>query len=556
MRASSNQLCANDCWTNAAIGHSPARDGASVTTGPGADGAGLPDRVSMENITKCFGATRANVDVCFDLEPGEAHALLGENGAGKSTLMSILFGLLTPDEGRIVLGGEPVQFRSPADALRRGIGMVHQHFMLVPTLTVAENVAIGTRHGRRPTFPRRYVEAGVADVAASFGLDLDPCAIVADLSVEDKQRVEIVRLLYRGARTIILDEPTAALGSAQVKQLLGTLQTLRAAGRSIVIVTHKLDEVMHIADRATVLKAGRVTVSSRRAEFTKQTLAAAMFDEIPEARPRARKVDLSASPRLQIEGLVVSATYGRHALRGLDLRVAPGEIVGVAGVADNGQTELADAIAGMIHIDGGAIKLDGADISDRQPLERREFGISIIPEDRHQAGLVLDMTVAENLALSMVPAGRISRHGLLLRQALREHARELAEVFDIRPPDPDRRVLQLSGGNQQKVVVARELARSPQLLVASSPTRGLDLSAAMAIHRHIEEAASRGCAVLVVSPDLDEILTLADRIVVLFKGRIVYEIARAEASIEALGLAMTGHVPDAEPAADGMGAAR
>ncbi|HKG04485.1 MAG TPA: ABC transporter ATP-binding protein [Conexibacter sp.] len=501
--------------------------------------------IRMEGITKRYGALVANDGIDFDVASGEVHALLGENGAGKSTLMGIMFGLLTPDAGRIVHGGREVRFASPADALRRGIGMVHQHFMLVPTLTVAENVVIGSRPSHDMRFRRRELEAAVGEVAERHNLHVDPRAYVRDLSVEDQQRVEIVRLLYRGANTLILDEPTAALGSAQVKVLLATLKQLQASGRSIVIVTHKLDEVMAIADRATVLKGGRNAASLERSAFEQRAFTQAMFDAMPDPVPHERHIALDAAPRIAIEGLTVASSTGRPALRGLDLELRPGEIVGLAGVAGNGQTELLDAIAGVAHVESGTIAVDGADIVSQRPLERRERGIRVIPEDRHDAGLVLEMTVAENLALTMVPAGEASRHGLLRRREIRAHAEQLLERFDVRPGDPDRRVHELSGGNQQKVVVARELSGAPRVVIASCPTRGLDISAAASIHRQIESAAADGCAVLVISPDLDEVLALADRVAVIFEGRIVHDVPREQASSEAIGLAMVGQAPGA-----------
>jgi simple sugar transport system ATP-binding protein len=500
---------------------------------------GVP-HIAMERIAKRFGATVANADVSFELRPGEVHALLGENGAGKSTLMSILYGLIAPDEGRIALDGRAVRFASPADALRAGIGMVHQHFMLVPSMTVAENVVIGSRSSTGLSLRPRRIEVAVAEVATRYGLDVDPGARVADLPVEDRQRVELVRLLYRGASTLILDEPTAALGSTHVQALLETIRSLRAAGRSIVMVTHKLDEVMAVADRATVLRGGRSVTTFSRVDLDRGGLTRAMFGALPAPEPPPLRAVAPGPSRLEISGLVVRGGDGRELLRGLDLSVRPGEIVGVAGVAGNGQSELVEAVAGVLAVDAGTIRIGEADITRLSPRDRHRAGLSVIPEDRHHAGLVLDMTAAENLALALVPAGAVSRRGLLRRDEIDRRARELIAAFDVRPADPHRPVAQLSGGNQQKLVVARELARRPRVLVAASPTRGLDLEAAASIHRSIADAAREGCAVVVTSPDLDELLALADRIVVVFEGRVAHDVTRADATVQALGTAMVG----------------
>ncbi len=507
-----------------------------------------PAEVWMSDIHKNFGDTAANAGISVRFAPGEVHAVLGENGAGKSTLMNILFGLLKPDSGVIRLGDREVRFGSPADALKERISMVHQHFMLVPTLTVAENVAIGSRPSFAPRFRRSAVAEEVGDVASSYGLDVDPNALVRDLPVEVQQRVEIVRLLYRGARVLLLDEPTAALGTAQVGALLEIIDRLRDRGHTVVLTTHKFDEVLSIADRVTILRGGQDVASFSRPEFDRDAFTEAMFDTTkkPSSRVKLDSKPIGSSPVLTVSGLRIESANGGQALRGVNLRVHPGEIVGLAGVAGNGQSKLVQAIAGITDVESGTIELSGRDITDAKPLERHRLGLSVIPEDRQHSGLVLDMTIAENLVLAKVPSGDASTGGWLDRRSIASEARRLLEEYDVRPPDPTKTARQLSGGNQQKVVVARELSREPRLLVAASPTRGLDIFAAESVHAQLEAAARRGCGILVSSPDLDELLSVADRIVVILRGRIVLDIPIAEASTEVLGRAMTGQVQDAE----------
>jgi simple sugar transport system ATP-binding protein len=495
--------------------------------------------IELRGITKTFGATIANYEVDFDLRPGEIHALLGENGAGKTTLMSILFGLVLPDEGEIRLGGEPVTFSSPHDALQRGIGMVHQHFMLVPGFTVAQNVVLGSVSPWNMNLRRASIERSVAEAADHFGMSIDPRKRIRDLPIDVQQRVEILKLLYRGARALILDEPTSTLGPAQVETLFGILRDLRESGHAVVIVTHKLAEVMQIADRVTVLKGGRKSMTVERGSFDEHSLALAMTGrELQELPPRTPVEE--DRPLIEVRNLRTQDRRGHHVVDGVSFSVRAGEILGVAGVEGNGQRELVETLAGVLHPSEGEVLVDGADITRALPAARHEHGLSAIPEDRHGWGLVLDMTIAENLALAAVPEGRYTRYGLLRRRAIRSEARKLLEQYDVRPPDPDLRAGSLSGGTQQKVVLARELGRQPKVLVAAQPTQGLDVGAADYVQRCLLDVRERGGAVVLVSNDLDELLKLSDSLIVLYRGRVYYEAPVAAVSIRSLALAMAG----------------
>jgi simple sugar transport system ATP-binding protein len=495
--------------------------------------------IELRGITKTYGAVVANKDVDFDLARGEIHALLGENGAGKTTLMSILFGLVTPDEGEILLGGEHVSFASPHDALQRGIGMVHQHFMLVPNFTVAENVVLGSVSAWNTALRRSAIERSVAEASERFGMAIDPRRRIRDLPIDVQQRVEILKLLYRGARALILDEPTSTLGPAQIETLFAILRDLRESGHAVVIVTHKLNEVMQIADRVTVLKNGRKTVTVERGSFDEHSLALAMTGRELEDLPPRTKVE-EDRPLLEVRNLRTQARGGHDVVDGVSFTVSAGEILGVAGVEGNGQSELVQTLAGVLHPTDGEILVDGVDVTRAHPSTLHERGLSAIPEDRHGWGLVLDMSAAENLALAAVPEGRFTRYGLLRRRAIQAQARKLLEQYDVRPADPDLRVASLSGGNQQKLVLARELGRQPKVLVAAQPTQGLDVGAADDVQRCLLDVRERGGAVVLVSNDLDELLKLSDSLIVLYRGRVNYESSRADVSIRTLALAMAG----------------
>jgi ABC-type uncharacterized transport system ATPase subunit len=496
--------------------------------------------IQMSGIAKRFGSVVALDGVDFGLRQGEIHVLLGENGAGKTTLMRILFGMLRPDAGSIMIGGQEVHFRSPRDALARRIGMVHQHFMLVPNMTVAENVVIGSRPAWHLRFSPAQVREEVRRAAASFHLELDVARPVGDLSVDLQQRVEILKLLYRGAETLILDEPTGALGPNEVRRLFQTLQDLRGRGHSIVVITHKLSEAVEVADRVTVLRSGRVVTTVARGDFDEGVLARAMLGHELRAVSKAEDGDGARSPRLEVRDLVVNADHGHRAIDGVSLTVMGGEILGVAGVEGNGQVELAQALAGLRKPVSGRVAIDGVEVSLADPRHVHARGVSVVSENRLQWDLVLDLTLAENLALGAVASGRYSRLGLLHRQRIKADARKLLRQFDVRPPDPNLPAAALSGGNQQKLVLARELARQPGVLIVSQPTRGLDMGATEFVHQQLLALRDQGGAVLLISLDLDELLTLSDRVVVLYRGRIVYHRGAGEVTMDEIAAAMTG----------------
>ena len=494
----------------------------------------------MRGIVKRFGSTLANDRVDFTLEPGEIHALLGENGAGKTTLMSILFGLLQPDEGEIFLQGESVTLPSPREALDRKIGMVHQHFMLIPDFTVAENVVFGTRPIRELAFKRPEVEREVAEVTDRYGMRLDPSATVGDLSIDVQQRVEIVKLLYRGAETLILDEPTAVLGPAETSHLFETLQELRGRGHSVVIITHKLGEVMRIADRVTVLRAGKLASVSERGGFDEHQLAVAMIGHDLPPLPEGHGTKRTDEPVLQVHELNVPSDRERRSVDDVSFEIHGGEILGLVGVEGNGQVELVQALSGVRQPSSGSITVDGRELSGKRPAHFYDAGVAVVTEDRNRWDLIGDLSVADNLALSEVRAGRYSRMGILSRRRIQRDAQRLLEDYDVRPPNPSLRASSLSGGNQQKVVMARELSRDPRVLIASQPTRGLDVGATDFVFRQLTRLRDNGCAVLLNATDLEEIMALADRVIVFYRGRIALASPTSELSVSQVAAAMTG----------------
>jgi general nucleoside transport system ATP-binding protein len=492
--------------------------------------------VALRNITRRFGRLIANDDVSLDLAPGEIHALVGENGAGKTTLMRILYGLLQPDTGRIELEGRPARIRHPQDAMRLGLGMVHQHFMLVETLTVAENVTLGREpHARLGLFRRAAAEARVADLAGRHGLPADPRARVSALSVGAQQRIEILKALHHGARILILDEPTAVLTPQEVDELFQVLRSLKADGASIVLITHKLAEVRAIADRVTVMRAGRVAGSGSASELTTERIAEMMVGRvIPPLRSPARD---PGEPLLEVRGLEVLDDRKLPAVREVSLVVRAGEIVGIAGVEGNGQLELVESLAGLRGPTGGEIRIGGRRCSGRSAREHFDAGMAHIPSDRLRRAIVADMSLAENLELG-APRGA---HGPWLDpRRLARDALPLLREYDVRPADPTARAGQLSGGNQQKLVAARELSRDARVLIVAHPTRGLDLGAIDFLHRRLLAERDKGRAVLLVSSELSEILTLSDRVLVLYGGRIVHETTATATDERTLGLYMTG----------------
>ncbi|HJU66643.1 MAG TPA: ABC transporter ATP-binding protein [Gemmatimonadaceae bacterium] len=525
----------------------------------------LPLAVRMSGIHKSFGPVRANRGAQLEVGAREIHALVGENGAGKSTLMRLLAGLYAPDAGTIEIatpGGElrDVTGWSTADAIKAGVGMVHQHFMLVRTLTVAENVVLG----------REPVRAGMLDVARAindvrrigeqYGLRVEPARLVGELSVGEAQRVEILKTLFRGARILILDEPTAVLSPLEVKELWGVLRRLRDDGATIVLITHKLDEVMDISDRITVMRQGETVTRMETSEATPDSIARAMVGRDVELMgtrhaERGSAVNPSSSvlvPRssLSVENLVV-LNRGLRAVDGVSLSVAPGEILGIAGVEGNGQTELIEAIAGLRAVEAGTITLGQRNVTTASVRDRTESGLAHIPEDRHRRGLVLDYSVADNLILGdQHKYARGARNAWALDDVrIGANAQDEIRRFDIRPPDSVLPARSLSGGNQQKIVIAREMGGAYDVLLASQPTRGVDVGAIEFIHGQIRAAREAGKAILLVSAELSEILALADRVAVMYGGRIVAILPRHEATEERLGPLMTGATDMPRPAA-------
>jgi simple sugar transport system ATP-binding protein len=493
----------------------------------------------MRGITKRFPGVVANEDVDFEAAAGEVHALLGENGAGKTTLMNVLTGLYRPDEGEISLYGEPVQFHSPRDALDAGIGMVHQHFRLVEPLTVAENVLLGW-HAPRFWMQARAGRRSVLEISDSLGLHVDPDARIWQLSVGEQQRVEIVKAVFRGSRVLILDEPTAVLTPQEAEQLFDTLRVIAREGNAVIVITHKLHEVMAVADRITVLRGGRQVGTVVTSEATPRSLAGLMVGrEVAEPRRVVRETP-PGEARLVVDGISVAGDRGGLAVADVSLEVLSGEIVGVAGVAGNGQRELAEGIYGIRGLESGAVRVDGRTLRPGDPRAAIAAGVAHVPEDRLGTGLAPGLSIATNVSLKRYRRPPVSKGPVLLVRRMRELARALIERYDVKAPGPDAPARNLSGGNLQKLVLGREFEGSPRVLIAAQPTRGLDVGAIETVHGYLRAAAAEGVAVLLVSEDLDEILALADRVVVMYEGRIVGEADPEQTAVEEIGLLMAG----------------
>jgi general nucleoside transport system ATP-binding protein len=490
-------------------------------TVPPVEEPGHVPALEMRGITKRYPGVLANDHIDLTIRPGEIHALLGENGAGKSTLMNILYGLATPDEGEILLDGQPVKITGPSDAIARGINMVHQHFMLVPVFTVAENILLGEETMRGPVLlDRREARRRIIELGRRFGFEVEPDANVGSLSVGWQQRVEILKALYRDARILVLDEPTAVLTPQETIEIFAVLRKLAEAGHSIVFISHKLYEVLEVADRITVIRRGRVVGERRPSETNEADLAALMV-----GRDVQLTVDRGEShpgeTLLRVDGLHVKDDRGSEVVRGVDLEVRKGEILGIAGVAGNGQDELVEAITGLRRPASGRVMLGGSDVTGKSPRDLHQLGVAFVPSDRHRLGLVLSYPVEDNLILTDYFSSRYCRGFVRDEAAIERNAAEAIAEFDIRAIGGDAPCGTLSGGNQQKVVIAREFDRDVSLLVLDQPTRGLDVGSIEFIHRQTIKKRDAGAAVLLVSAELDEVLELSDRVAVMYRGEIV-----------------------------------
>ena len=495
--------------------------------------------IEMREITKIFGQFVANDKINLHLRRGEIHALLGENGAGKSTLMNMLAGLLEPTSGEIAVNGQVVKLDSPSKAASLGIGMVHQHFMLVEAFTVAENIILGSEITKNGVLDIKKAIKEIKELSEKYGLAVDPSAKIEDISVGAQQRVEILKTLYRGADILIFDEPTAVLTPAEIDELMIIMKNLVKEGKSIILITHKLDEIRAVSDRVTVIRRGKSIETVEIAGATNQDLAEMMVGRsvsftTEKNPPQPKEVILS------IKDLVVNENRGIPAVKNLSLDVRAGEIVGIAGIDGNGQSELIQAITGLRKVKSGTINIKGKDVVGLPPRKITEMKVSHVPEDRHRDGLVLDMTISENIALQTYYKEPLSKNGILNYTNIHNYARKLMEEFDVRAANDYVPASALSGGNQQKAIIAREVDRDPDLLIVSQPTRGLDVGAIEYIHKRLIGERDKGKAVLVVSFELDEILNLSDRIAVIHDGKIQGVVTPAETNKQELGILMAG----------------
>lgn len=495
--------------------------------------------IEMLNIRKEFPGIVANDNITLQVKKGEIHALLGENGAGKSTLMNVLFGLYQPEKGEIRVKGKPVNITNPNIANDLGIGMVHQHFMLVDPFTVTENIILGQETTSKGMIDIKKAEKDVREISEKYGLAVDPSAKIADISVGMQQRVEILKTLYRGAEILIFDEPTAVLTPQEIGELIQIMKTLINEGKSIILITHKLKEIMEVCDRCTVIRKGKGIGTVTVSETNPNELASLMVGR--EVTFTTEKIEANPKhPVFEIENLHVKDSRGLGAVNGLDLTVRSGEIVGIAGVDGNGQSELIEAITGLRKIDSGTVKLNGKDITKLSPRKITESGIGHIPQDRHKHGLVLDFPIGENMVLQTYYQEPNSKMGVLNFKNIYQKAKTLIEEFDVRTPSEFTLARALSGGNQQKAIIGREVDRNPDLLIAAQPTRGLDVGAIEFIHKRLIEQRDNGKGVLLVSFELDEIMNVSDRIAVIYEGKIVAIVDPKETTEQELGLLMAG----------------
>ncbi|HEX6331461.1 MAG TPA: ABC transporter ATP-binding protein [Actinomycetota bacterium] len=512
-------------------------------TTPGRASAEPPPMVEMRGISKRFPGVVANDQIDFHVRAGEVHSLLGENGAGKSTLMRVLYGLYRADEGDILVNGQLAHIASPADAIENGIGMIHQHFMLVPTLTVAENVALGLPSSRRPLADPDSVAERISELSSAHGLKVEPTAYVWQLSVGERQRVEIIKALYRNASLLVLDEPTAVLTPHEVDDFFVILRQMVEGGRGIVFISHKIREVLALSDRITVLREGRVVGTVQPKEVSRQDLAHMMVGR--DVAPTQLPNEVQGGPaRLVVRDITIPGDRGTDAVRSVGFEVSSGEIVGIAGVSGNGQRELAEAIAGLRAPRSGSIRLEDAELGGAGPSTMRSAGLGYVPEERMRDGVIGDFTVSENLMLVDSRNPEYSRSGFLRGGVIRQRCRELVSAFNVKTPGLDTATRKLSGGNIQKLILARELSGRPRVLLVAQPTRGIDVGAAEYIHRRLIEQRTSGTAVLIISEDLDEVMSLSDRILVMYEGAIIGEVDPRHTPRETLGLMMAGVRPE------------
>jgi len=493
--------------------------------------------LELKNITKTFGDVTANDDVSIKVEKGTIHAIVGENGAGKSTIMRIAYGFYTADSGDIFVNGERAEIKKPHDAIALGIGMVHQHFMLVDTMTVAENIILGAETGTAANLDLDQANKDILKLSNDLRLDVDPKAYIEDLTVGQQQRVELLKALYRNADILILDEPTAVLSPQEVDEFFSILRRMKSSGKTIIIITHKLDEVLAISDEVTVMRDGRSVGNVTTSETNTKDLARLIVGR--DVLLRVEKTDANPDGTvLEVEDLSVSNKHAKM-VDGVSFTVHSGEIVGIAGIEGNGQTELIEALSGLTNTSGGTFKFLGKDVTGFSAREIKELGIAHIPEDRHKRGLLLDSDLGENSVLGVHYRPPIAVSGLMSGTAIHQRVTEIIDNFDVRPPNPDLPARALSGGNQQKLIIGREFELDPKLLLVSQPTRGVDIGAIEFIHRKLIELRDRGSAILLVSAELEEVTALADRLLVINEGKIVGEVDPKTASVDEIGLMMT-----------------
>ena len=495
--------------------------------------------IEMRGITKSFPGIIANSEVDFSVKKGEIHALLGENGAGKSTLMNVLYGLYSADEGVVFKQGKKLELQSPADAISKKIGMIHQHFMLIPTLTVVENVALCLKDQNPFNINLNKVADRIIELSKLYGLEIDPWAKISQLSVGAQQRVEILKVLYRGVELLIMDEPTAVLTPNEVTELFKVLRDIVKAGNSVIFISHKLWEVMMISDRVTVLRDGKKIATVNTKDNTKETLASMMVGREVILQYEHPVMEIGEKV-LEMKNVTCNDDKGLQALNGISFTIRSGEIVGIAGVDGNGQKEIAETIHGIKKVTGGNIIFNGHDITNHSPKEIIDYGLGHIPEDRHARGVVLDFSVAENIALIDFEKKPFTQKGIYRPKEVKRVTDELQEKFDIRCACTDYAIRDLSGGNQQKVVLAREISREPKLLIAAQPSRGLDIGATEYTQKLLIKERTKGMAILLISTDLDEVLAVSDRVLILFEGEIMGEIIPGKATIQEIGLMMAG----------------